>query len=272
MWLGRPLWAEVDLDAIAHNVGALRRRVGHGTQLLAVVKANGYGHGAVAVAQALTEAGASRLGVACVDEGVQLRQAGIAAPIVILGYTPPWEAGRIVAHGLIPTVTTKQLALALARFSHERGVVTPVHLKLDTGMSRFGLGVEEAVSLGESLRGLPALVLEGLYTHFAAADEADKSFTWRQFRLFLKAAERLPWIPLRHVANSAALCDLPEMGLEVARPGIGDAAYRGFVSPGNLLIKKGNMEIDVLLITVNVPLQKVKDAQVPLATKLLSRI
>ena len=95
-WLGRPLWAEIDLDAIAGNIAGLKRRIGDGAELLAVVKANGYGHGAVPVAKTALEAGAQRLGVACLDEAVQLRRAGISAPIVILGHTPVWEAKRLV--------------------------------------------------------------------------------------------------------------------------------------------------------------------------------
>ncbi len=220
IWQGRPLWAEVDLDALAHNVRALLGRLNGRCQMVAVVKANGYGHGATAVAKQALAAGAHRLGVACVDEGVQLRLAGIDAPIIILGYTPPWDAQRVVEHGLTPTVTTKQLALAVARFSAERGVDTPVHLKVDTGMSRLGLRPQEAVGFGEFLRTVPHLALEGLYTHFAAADEADKAFTMQQFSNFMAVAERLPWVPYRHVANSAAVLDLPDTALEMVRPGI----------------------------------------------------
>ncbi|MBI4301393.1 MAG: alanine racemase [Chloroflexi bacterium] len=220
MWQGRPLWAEIDLDAIAHNVQELRRQLGVRTELLAVVKANGYGHGAIAVSQAVLEAGARRLGVACADEGVQLRRAGIQAPILIMSYTPVWEAEKVVTNGLTPTVSSQQLAFALARFSTQRGVVTSVHVKVETGMGRFGLSPEEVVPFAEFLRALPGLWVEGLYTHFAVADEADKGYTWRQYEIFTSVSRRLPWIPIRHVANSAAILDLPDMGLDMARPGI----------------------------------------------------
>ncbi|MBI4300961.1 MAG: alanine racemase [Chloroflexi bacterium] len=220
MWQGRPLWAEIDLDAIAHNIRELKRHIGERPELLAVVKANSYGLGAVAVSPVAVEAGATRLGVACVDEGIQLRQAGIQTPILILGYTPAWEADAIVAHGLTPTVTTLDLARALARFSEARGVVTPVHVKVDTGMGRFGLLPADVAPFAESVRAMQSLRLEGIYTHFASADEADKAFTMRQANLFLATAEALPDVRLRHMANSATVLDLPDLALDMARPGV----------------------------------------------------
>ena len=220
MWRGRPLWAEIDLDALAHNVRELRRRMGPGPELLAVVKANAYGHGAVPVAEAALEAGASRLGVAFADEGIQLRQAGIQCPILILGYSLPWEAANIVSHSLTPTVTTKQLALALSRLSVDRGAVTPVHVKVDTGLNRFGLAPGEVEGFVEFLRSLPGLQVEGLYTHFAVADEEDKAFTFEQFQRFQAVTVPLPTIPLRHVANSAIILDLPHLALDMVRAGI----------------------------------------------------
>ncbi|MBM2826070.1 MAG: alanine racemase [Dehalococcoidia bacterium] len=220
MWRGRPLWAEIDLDAIAHNIKEIQRRVGGNREILAVVKANGYGHGAVQVAKEALRSGARRLGVACADEGVQLRQAGITAPVLVMGYTPEWEAVKLIANDLTPTVTTRKLALALAAASSQKGRVTPVHIKIDTGMNRLGVSPGEAEELVSLIRSLPSLSAEGLYTHFASADELDKEFTYQQFKVFLQTAERLPAIPYRHAANSAAILDLPEMGLEIVRPGV----------------------------------------------------
>ena len=221
MKLGRPLWAEVDLDAIAHNVRQVQRRIGPRSQVMGVVKANAYGHGAVAVARAKLEAGATHLGVACVDEGVQLRKASLKAPIVVLGYLPPWEAAQAVRYSLTPTVTTQETALALARAAQEADTHVPVHVKVDTGMARFGLPpleVEEFVAFLQTLSGLS---LEGLYTHFATADEADKTYTRQQYRAFLGVAERLPQALVRHVANSATVADLSsDMSLDMVRPGI----------------------------------------------------
>jgi alanine racemase len=219
-WQGRPLWAEIDLDALADNVRLLKSQA-NGAALMAVVKANAYGHGAVAVARAALAAGADRLGVICVDEGEQLRRAGITAPILVMGHAPLEEAQRLVDLSLTPSVVSDQAALALARLASERGIEMPVHLKVDTGLNRYGLPPSEAADLGRWLRDLAGLQVEGLFTHFASADEVDKSYTIEQYRLFLSVAEQLNWVPIRHVSNTAALLDIPDMSLEMVRPGLG---------------------------------------------------
>ncbi|MDO8689315.1 MAG: alanine racemase [Dehalococcoidia bacterium] len=216
---GRPTWAEIDLGALKTNARVLKERIGDECQLLAVVKANAYGHGAPAVARTALEGGASRLGVACPDEGVELRLAGIEAPILILGYTAPVEAEKAVRHGLTPTVNSLQHAEAVAGASCRLGRITPVHLKVDTGLNRFGLDRVGVLGLARAIELMPSLRLEGVYTHFASADEADKSFTWRQFEEFMGVARDLD-VSIRHVANSAAILDLPEMRLDMVRAGI----------------------------------------------------
>ncbi|HID61659.1 MAG TPA: alanine racemase [Anaerolineae bacterium] len=217
-------WAEVDLDAIAHNARRLKERVGEKTELMAVVKANAYGHGAVPVARTALENGASRLAVNRALEGVELRQAGITAPILILSYSLPNEAETIVRWDLTPTVTTVEGALALSAMSDRQSKVTPIHVKVDTGMGRFGLLPDEVVPFVRRISELPGLKLEGLFTHFAVADRADKTYTRRQFGLYLRVVEQLEnagfTIPLKHVANSAATLDLPEMHLDMVRCGI----------------------------------------------------
>jgi alanine racemase len=220
VWLGRPVWADIDLDALAHNVRQLKRQAG-GALLMAVVKANAYGHGAVAVARAALEAGADRLGVICLDEGEELRRAGVTAPILIMGYTPPSQAQRVVDLSLTPTVSSHQLALALARFAVDSGVTATIHLKVETGLNRYGLPPEQLLPLAESLRQLPGLDVEGLFTHFATGDEPDKSYVRRQFQAFTAVADQLPWIRLRHVANTATVLDMPELSLDMVRVGIG---------------------------------------------------
>jgi alanine racemase len=220
VWQGRPVWADIDLDALAHNVRELKRAAGDAL-LMAVVKANAYGHGAVAVARAALAAGADRLGVICVDESEELRRAGISAPILILGHTPSTQAQRIVELGVTPTVSSQRLALALARFAEEKGIVQPVHLKVETGLNRYGLPPEQLLPLAESLQEMTALDVEGLFTHFATGDALDKSYVHSQFKLFREVADRLPWIRLRHVANTGTLLDLPEMALGMVRAGIG---------------------------------------------------
>jgi alanine racemase len=217
-------WAEVNLDAIAHNARGLKERVGDRTELMAVVKANAYGHGAVPVARTALENGASRLAVNRVLEGVELRRAGITAPILILGYSLPSEAETVVRWGLTPTVTTVEGALALSALSDRQGKVTPIHVKVDTGMGRLGLLPDEVVPFVRRTAELPGLKLEGLFTHFAAADSADKTYTRCQFGLYLQVFQQLEEagfnIPLKHVANSAATLDLPEMHLDMVRCGI----------------------------------------------------
>ena len=227
-WLGRPVWADIDLDALAHNIRELKRRAGS-AQLMAVVKANAYGHGAIAVARAALAAGADRLGVICLDEGEELRRAGITAPILIMGFTPVSQAERAVDLSLTPTVSSQQMALALARFAVEKGVTVTIHLKIETGLNRYGLPPEQLLPLAESLRQLPGLDVEGLFTHFATGDAADKSYVRVQFERFTQVADKLPWIRMRHAANTANLIDMPELALDMVRPGIG--IYGCYPSP-----------------------------------------
>jgi alanine racemase len=208
------------LDALADNVRLLKSRA-NGAALLAVVKANAYGHGAVAVARAALAAGADRLGVICVDEGEQLRRAGITEPILVMGHTSAGEARRLADLSLTPSVVSSEMALALARVASERGIEMPVHLKVDTGLNRYGLPASEAADLGRRLRDLAGIQTEGLFTHFASADEGDKSYTVEQHKLFLAVAEQLDWVPIRHVSNTATLLDMPDMSLEMVRPGLG---------------------------------------------------
>ena len=228
-WAGRPVWAEIDLDAIAHNVRQLADRVAP-AQLYVIVKANAYGHGAIAVARAAVDAGAHAIGVVCVDEGEELRLAGIDAPILVVGYTQASEAERIVAMRLTPTVAAMQTALALSRFASAMGVTQPVHVELESGLNRHGLPLEDLVAFAENIRALPGIVVEGLFTHFAAAEEGDTGFTRAQYDALIAASARLPWIPSRHCAASASILSAPDMALEIVRAGI--AVYGYEPAPG----------------------------------------
>ena len=197
---------------------------------MAVVKANAYGHGALAVARAAVDAGADRLGVVCVDEGEELRRGGVTAPILVMGHTPVAQAERAVGsgvdhHGRIRRSTRRR---CLGRRS-ARGVAATVHLKLETGLNRYGLPPEQLLPLAESMRSLSGIDVEGLWTHFATGDEADKSYVQRQFRAFTEVADRLPWIRLRHVANTGTVLDMPELSLGMVRVGIG--IYGCYPSP-----------------------------------------
>jgi alanine racemase len=228
-WQGRPVWAEIDLDAITHNVRVLVERAAP-AKLYAIVKANAYGHGAIAVGAAAVDAGAFGLGVVCVDEAEELRRAGNDAPILVVGYTHPGEAERIVDLRLTPTVGTMPMAIALSRFAAEHDVTQPIHIELESGLNRHGLPLEELVTFAESARALPHIEIEGLFTHFAAAEEGDQAFTRAQYDALMQASARLPWIPTRHCSASASLLAAPEMKLDAVRAGL--AIYGCEPAPG----------------------------------------
>lgn len=223
-WHGRPVWAEIDLDALAHNVRTLAARAAP-ARLYAIVKANAYGHGAVAVGRAAIDAGVAGLGVVCVDEGEELRRAGIDAPVLVVGYTGAEEAERVVALRLTPTVASMQVALALSRFAAAQGVTQPIHVELESGLNRHGLELDALVAFAEAARELPSIEVEGLYTHFAAAEEGDQTFTRAQYDALRLAMERLPWIPVRHCSATASLLATPDLRLDAVRAGIGIYGY-----------------------------------------------
>jgi len=218
-------WAEIDLDAIAFNVRAFQRHVGERVQVMAVVKANAYGHGAVPVAGAALGAGASRLAVHRLTEGIELRRGGIQAPILLLGYTPPDGAGQVVRYNLTPSLITAEFAQALSAVASAQGASVPVHVKVDSGMSRYGLMPEEVLDFLRFIQPLPGMRLEGLFTHFATADWLDQSQGLRQLHTFqqvLSTARGAGFeFPLAHAANSAAAMRLPEAHFNLVRPGIG---------------------------------------------------
>ena len=219
-------WAEIDLDAIAFNVRAFKRHVGERVQVFAVVKANAYGHGAVPVARAALEAGATRLAVHRAIEGVELRRAGITAPILVMGYTPPAPraAEMIVHYDLTPSLITREFAEVVSAEAIRAGKVIPLHVKVDTGMSRYGLMPDEVVDFCRALTSLPGVKLEGLFTHFATADSSDPTHARRQLATFLDVIRAVAGagihVSLRHAANSAAMMRLPEAHLDAVRPGI----------------------------------------------------
>ena len=217
-------WAEIDLDAIAHNVRAFTRHVGDSVEVIAVVKANAYGHGAVPVAQVALEAGATRLAVHRTSECIQLRRAGITAPILVMGYTPPSGAASIVRHDLTPSPISRECADAIAAEAVRAGRVVPVHVKVDTGLGRYGLLPGEVEDFVRYVGSLCGVRLEGLYTHLATADAEDRAHAGVQIEAFgrlLAILERAGVrVPLRHVANSAAMLRLPEAHFDAVRPGI----------------------------------------------------
>lgn len=214
----------IDLDCIAQNVRAIREHIGTGPQFIAVVKDDAYGHGALQVSRVALDNGADRLAVARTEEGILLRRAGLQAPILHMCYTVPAEADEIAENRLIATVIDRETAGALSAAAERLGRSASVHVKVDTGMGRYGLLPEEVLPFLEVLRSLPHLEVEGIYTHYATADAEDKSYTLRQLAIFndvLQAAQAAGWeFRLRHSANSGATLDLPETYLDAVRPGL----------------------------------------------------
>lgn len=229
--LGIPrCWAEIDLEAIKYNVRVLRRHIAP-SQFTAVVKANAYGLGAVPIARAVLEAGATGLAVASCEEGQELRRAGIGGPILVLGYVSPDLAGAAVEADLTLTVNSPDLAKALSRAvqTRRRTCPLPVHLKLDTGLHRYGLEPDQALEMCNLIAGLPGLELQGLYTHFASGDEADRSFVLEQKRRFDLVRDRLEaqgfYFSQQHLSNSASAITVSEARYSFVRFGLALHGY-----------------------------------------------
>lgn len=230
----RPTFAEVDLAAIRHNVQLLAAAAAP-ARLCAVVKADGYGHGAVRVARAALEAGASWLAVAMVEEGVVLREAGISVPVLILSEQPPGAMAEVAARSLTPTVYTLQGVRAAAEAAAHCPEPMPVHVKVDTGMHRVGVAGDALLAVARAVLGEPTLSLQGLYTHLATAEEEDPAYTERQLQRFTEARGLLAEAGGRpavvHAANSAGLMSQPHARLDLVRCGIAMYGY----APGPLL-------------------------------------
>ncbi|MDZ7337187.1 MAG: alanine racemase [candidate division KSB1 bacterium] len=218
----RPTWAEIDLGAIAHNIAQIRKKVSP-ARVMAVVKANAYGHGAAQVATAALASGADYLAVALVEEGAELRAQGVKAPILVFGGTVPEQAPLFAEHHLIATVYTREAVEALAKEARRANRPMPVHLKVDTGMGRVGVDWKEAVDFLRWLASVDGIRAEGIYTHFATSDEKDKAFAELQLARFnqvLVGAQQLGFKLLRHAANSGAILDLPASYFDMVRPGV----------------------------------------------------
>lgn len=218
-------WAEIDLDKIAHNVQQVRRLVGKRTEIMAVVKADAYGHGVLETVKTMIDNGASRIAVSMLDEAIQLRQIGIEIPILVLSHTNPKRVDELIHHNITQTVYSHDIAKALSAEAVRQGTKVKVHIKIDTGMTRVGFtpgysAVKDVVEIHK----LPGIIVEGIFTHFATADENDRSYTRHQAELFdiiINELNRIGiLIPIRHVSNSAGIINYPELSMELVRPGI----------------------------------------------------
>jgi alanine racemase len=219
----RPTRADIDLDALVHNLALVREAVGD-RPILAVVKADAYGHGAVAVARALAEAGVAMLGVALPEEGIELRRAGLRTPILLLGGLTPAQADAVLDHDLTAAVYREDQVQALQEAAGRRGLDATVHLKIDTGMGRLGVPVDDVPGFAALLAAARRLRVAGVFSHLAVADDPADPFTGEQIARFREALGRLrergldP--PHVHLANSAAVTDHPPAWLTLVRPGI----------------------------------------------------
>ena len=222
---GRPVWAEISLQGILHNLRAIRKQVGASRKILAVVKSNAYGLGAVPVAKALQKAGTEWFGVTCANEGVELREAGIRKPILILTGFWPGEEKRLIQNNLTPTVTRVDDLGHLERSATAARGKSQVrfHLKINTGMNRLGIGADEVDSFARALAACKHIELEGTFTHFASAEDFTAQQTNEQEKVFLACLARLRALGVSpgivHMANSGAICARPTTWADMVRPG-----------------------------------------------------
>ena len=217
--------AIVDLDAIASNIKNIRAKVDKNSGIIGIIKADAYGHGSVETAKVLLDNGADWLAVAVVDEGLNLRKNGITAPILLLGYTPELRLNDVINNGFIQTVYSYDTAKKLSDAASALGKKAVIHIKIDTGMGRIGYRVnEESADEIVKISKLPNIDVNGMFTHFSTADEADKAYTLEQYNKFVKMNDMLEkrglHIPVKHAANSAAIMDFDNMMFNMVRPGI----------------------------------------------------
>lgn len=217
-------WAQIDLKALAENISRIKALVGPNVRLLQVVKADGYGHGALQVAKACLSNGAYGLGVANAEEGIALRLGGIEAPILILSPSLPAEVPGIAEYGLSPTLSDDTILFPLSQEALKAGREITVHIEVDTGMGRSGIRPEETGGLAKKILSQDGLKLGGIFSHFASADLVDRDFCWLQLERFRAVIAKLKRegisIPLKHIANSAAILEFPDSYFDLVRPGL----------------------------------------------------
>lgn len=225
MKLSRAVWAEINLNNLAHNMQEVRRVTNKNSKVTAVIKADGYGHGAVFIGKTLLENGADRFAVATLSEAIQLRKHFLETEIMVLGYTPDNLAKEVIENNIIQTIYSIEQAKEFSQMAITLNKNIIVHIKIDTGMHRLGLlPTNETISEILEISKLKNLVIEGIFTHFATADELNKDYTRDQVEKFNYVTKELEkqglTIPLKHVSNSAAIIDLPEFNYDMVRAGI----------------------------------------------------
>ena len=218
-------WAEIDLDAIAHNVKSIKKFVGKNTKILCVVKANAYGHGFFETAKTIIENGADALGVATFEEGRQLRLSGFCEPILVLGSVNTTLASDMIKYDISATISDELLARAMSNAAIRQNKLAKFHIKIDTGMSRLGFSAtDESIETIKKICKLPNVLTEGLFTHLSCADEKDRAMTNSQYEKFMYVANALEKeninFTYKHICNSAGVIEYPEYHLDMVRPGI----------------------------------------------------
>ncbi len=245
----RLAWAEIDLTALGHNVRALASLLPVGTELCAVVKADAYGHGALRIARAALAAGARRLAVATAEEALALRDGGMTVPILVMGAVAPNEVPELIERRLSATLYSPESAAVFSEAAFCARKPLTVHIQVDTGMSRLGFSPESAVAQILAASRLPGIAIEGIYSHFATADESGPAFVRFQLGRFLGIEGELRKaglvIRLRHIANSAATIRYPETHLDMVRPGI--ALYGLWPSPETRTEMEGKIELSPVM-------------------------
>jgi alanine racemase len=218
----RPTYVEIDLARLTANFHAIQKHVGD-TAVMPILKANAYGHGLVEVARHMVSIGAERIGVAFLEEGILLREAGIKTPIMVLGGILGSQVPLFVQHDLIITASSQEKLQIIDEAAAELGTTAKVHLKIDTGMERIGVHYYSAGAMLEASLGYKHIQVEGIFSHFANADAADLASARLQLERFMEALhfyeERSLPTPMRHMANSGAVLQLPEANLDMVRPG-----------------------------------------------------
>ena len=220
----RPVWAEINLDNLKYNMKEIRK-ISKSRDIIGVVKADAYGHGALEVSKVILENGATALAVATSSEAVQLRKGGIKAPVMILGYTPVELLDEIIENDVQQTIYSYDAALNLSRTAREKNKTAKIHIAVDTGMGRIGfLPNEESINEVIKISKLPNITIEGMFSHFSTSDEKDKKYSLYQLENFNWFYDKLKKnginINVRHIANSAAIIDMPGIHFEAVRPGI----------------------------------------------------
>jgi alanine racemase len=222
--LPRPTWAEIDLNASVYNIRRIRSLLAPNVKVLAMIKAEAYGHGMAGIARAAERAGAAMLGFASLSEALSLGDVARSLPHLVVGWTPGWLAEAAIQNDVACMISDLETAAEFARTAQRAGRAARIHVKVDTGMHRLGFMPDEAVEAIAKIAAMDGLVLEGVFTHFAKADEADPAYTYRQFEKFKRILSEVEargiHIPIKHCANSPTILRFPEMHLDMVRPGI----------------------------------------------------